>query len=286
MCDLDTKREDVQDYLVDVLLYWRKKGVDGFRFDVASLLPLSFFKKAREGLGKEVFFLSESIDPDFARYAKTLGLENVDDKDLYPTFDATYNYNSFRDLERYLRGEAPISVFKNDLMEQERSLPSRLKIFALENHDTHRIASYFSKGDTRLRNLIVFSFVFRGMPFLYAGEEDLVAEDVPLFEKVPVDEKKGDMHAFSLFKSLIALKKEPLFAYMESILFSKRDEEGLSFAFSSLGQDYYFHCPLRHGVASSYKGLAVSMLDGRKIDLSAITMDCYLVRLEKENRPR
>ena len=284
VCDLETGREDVQDYLVDVLAYWRGLGIDGFRFDVASLIPLSLFERARKRLGNDIFFLSESIDPDFARYVATLGLHNTDDKNLYPTFDATYNYNWFRDLERYLRGETPLSGVKKDLMEQIASLPGRIKISALENHDTHRIASYFDKGDQRLWNLIAFSFVFPGMPFVYAGEEYLVSKDVPLFEKHPIDKNTGDMHAFSLFKKLIALKKNPLFSAMESIRFIESDPDGFSFAFSSLGKHYYFHCPMPGMLPSCFRGEAVDLISGERVALNEPSDRCYLVCLEKENR--
>ena len=45
--DLDTSRDDTKEYLLSVLKYWRGLGVDGFRFDVASMIPLDFFQKAR-----------------------------------------------------------------------------------------------------------------------------------------------------------------------------------------------------------------------------------------------
>ena len=286
VCDLETSREDVQNYLVDVLAYWREMGVDGFRFDVASLIPLPLFEKARKRLGDGVFFLSESIDPDFARYAATIGLHNTDDKDLYPTFNATYNYNWFRDLERYLRGKAPLSIVKQDLMEQEIELSGSIKISALENHDTHRIASYFDKNDKRLWNLIAFSFVFRGMPFIYAGEEYLISKDVPLFEKEAINENNGDVHAFSFFKNLISLKKNPLFGAMANIRFSDSDPNGLSFTFESMGCDYYFHCPMQEPVSSGFAGEAVDLISGARIRLDEVTDDHYLVCTAKENRPR
>ena len=65
--DLDTYKKETQDYLLDVLKYWVSLGVDGFRFDVASMIPLSFFKRAREEL-KDTIFIGESIDFNFHDY--------------------------------------------------------------------------------------------------------------------------------------------------------------------------------------------------------------------------
>ena len=72
--DLDTSREDTQDYLISVLEYWKNIGFDGYRFDVASMIDLNVFKKARNKLGNEIIFLAESIDDDFAKYVETCGI--------------------------------------------------------------------------------------------------------------------------------------------------------------------------------------------------------------------
>jgi len=59
--DLDTSKEETQNYLIKVLKYWILNGVDGFRFDVASVIPIKFFIKARKELGNDIIFIGESV---------------------------------------------------------------------------------------------------------------------------------------------------------------------------------------------------------------------------------
>ena len=66
--DLDTLRDDTQEYLLSVLKYWLNQKVDGFRFDVASTIPLSLFTKARERFGNDFILYGECVGEDFAKY--------------------------------------------------------------------------------------------------------------------------------------------------------------------------------------------------------------------------
>ena len=45
--DFDFSKPEVHKYLLDVLVFYAKLGVDGFRCDVASLVPLEFWREAR-----------------------------------------------------------------------------------------------------------------------------------------------------------------------------------------------------------------------------------------------
>ena len=149
--DLDTNREDTQTYLLDVLRYWVSLGVDGFRFDVASMISLDFFKKARKELGKDVIFFAESIDYDFVNYLKSMGYSSTPDIDMYPTFDLLYNYSWFRPFERYLKNEISYEELKSVVNEDYEYIGDKgLRIICFENHDTERIASYINEDKVNL----------------------------------------------------------------------------------------------------------------------------------------
>ncbi len=204
--DLETSRPDTQEYLLSVLRYWVSLGVDGFRFDVASMIAFSFFKKARKALGPEIIFFAESIDFDFARYLKTTEHPSTPDEEMYPTFDYLYNYNYFRVFEKQVR-EGGHAFELAELMNDDLNVtPMRTRVHCLENHDVPRFARFVKDPKKRLAWMNITSTLY-GHMFLYAGQELGSDTDVPLFEKQPVDWNKKDEETFQLYKKKIAEAK-------------------------------------------------------------------------------
>lgn len=202
--DLDTSREDTQNYFLEVLKYWVSLGVDGFRFDVASMIPLSFFKKARKELGKKVIFIGESIDFEFANYLKEQGENTTPDEEMFPTFDSLYNYSWFDHFERFLKGTEDLSSLVTALNKDEEVIAGKgLRINCIENHDRDRIAS---TANTQIYELISFYSYIRGQLFIYAGQEYGIEHKPNLFEKDPIEWKKNDYY-LELYKRAIKEKK-------------------------------------------------------------------------------
>ena len=203
--DLDTNREDTQNYLVDVLKYWVSLGIDGFRFDVASMISLDFFKKARKELGKDIIFFAESIDYDFVDYLKSMGYSSTPDIDMFPTFDLLYNYSWFRPFERYLKNEMSYEDLKTIIDEDYKYIGDKgLRIICFENHDTERIASYVNEDE--LKDIVLDLVKLKGPLFLYAGQEYGVNHRPNLFEKDPVDWKPNSK-VLEIYKEAIKIKK-------------------------------------------------------------------------------
>ena len=189
--DLDTHREDTQKYLVDVLKYWVSLGVDGFRFDVASMIDFNFFKKARQELGEDIIFFAESIDYDFVNYLKSMGYYSTPDIEMFPTFDLLYNYSWFRPFEGYLKNEMSLEELDQIIKEDYEYIGNKgLRIICFENHDTERIASYID--DNRLEEIVNHFTKLKGPLFLYMGQEYGVKHRPNLFEKDPVDWAPND----------------------------------------------------------------------------------------------
>jgi len=203
--DLDTNREDTQNYLVDVLKYWVSLGVDGFRFDVASMISLDFFKRARKELGKDIIFFAESIDYDFVDYLKSMGYSSTPDIDMFPTFDLLYNYSWFRPLERYLKNEMSYEDLKAIIDEDYKYIGDKgLRVVCFENHDTERIASYVD--ESKLKDIVLDLVKLKGPLFLYMGQEYGVSHRPNLFEKDPVIWKPNDK-VLDIYKEAINIKK-------------------------------------------------------------------------------
>ena len=195
--DLDTTREDTQEYLVSVLAFWCQKGVDGFRFDVASMIPLSFFLKAREALGKDVFFFGECVDSQFGKHLLANGQTYVNDLDIMQAFDCLYNYNWYHDMVHYLQGEAPLSKMIKNIKEDN---PKITRVNCLENHDNDRI-SFRLKNKQDLKEWVRFVYALNGHAFIYMGQEYGISHKPELFEKDPVFWEK-DEELFQFYKSM------------------------------------------------------------------------------------
>ena len=217
--DLDHSRSDVQEYLVNVLKYWVDIGVDGFRFDVASMIPLSFFKKARKELGDDIIFIAESIDVGFHIYLKSVGIFATNDEDMFPTFDSLYNYSWYRELECYFRGKVSLSTLVDALRKDEEllyNLGTRLN--CLENHDNERIAS-FLHGD-KLKSIISFLGFIKGNMFIYMGQEYGTKHKPELFEKDPVVWKENK-EIYNAYIEAIKEKKSLSFKSEDKMVFTQ-----------------------------------------------------------------
>ncbi|MDR0474870.1 MAG: hypothetical protein LBH43_14495 [Treponema sp.] len=83
--DLDYNQTALWDYQIETLKFWAKT-VDGFRCDVASFIPLNFWLQARKeaaSVNPNCLWLSESVDPFFLSYARSLGLTCLSDSEIF-----------------------------------------------------------------------------------------------------------------------------------------------------------------------------------------------------------
>lgn len=199
--DLDTPREDVQDYLVSVLKYWLDVGVDGFRFDVASTIPLSLFEKARKILGNKPIFFGECVSEGFAKYLQSVNAIYAPDKDLMGTFDYLYNYNWMDKMIDYFNNQGELKAIVDAINNDDKNI---IRVNGLENHDKDRTA-HLCQNEEQLKEWIKFSFALKGHVFIYMGEEYGIKHKPDLFEKDPVIWPKEN-EIYHLFKALIKEK--------------------------------------------------------------------------------
>lgn len=210
--DLDYGHPELWDYQIETLKYWAQY-VDGFRCDVAPLVPLDFWKRARrevEEIRPGCIWLAESVDPEFVEWCNSNGIPCLSDSELYETFDICYDYDVYPGFIRCIQGEDPLDAYIRLLNRQEVMYPSpRLKLRFTENHDRERTAALIPDRAAR-ENWIAWMFFQRGIPLLYCGEE-WAADHLPgLFDYDPV-RREGEPQHKPLLQRLIALKKQPLF---------------------------------------------------------------------------
>lgn len=210
--DLDYSHLELWNYQIETLKHWAH-FVDGFRCDVAPLVPLDFWKRARsevEQVRPGCIWLAESVDSEFVDWCNENGIPCLSDSELYEAFDICYDYDVYPAFTRCVQGEYPLKTYLELLNRQEEMYPSPcLKLRFTENHDRERTASLIPDRTAR-ENWIAWMFFQRGIPLLYCGEE-WAADHLPgLFDDDPVC-REGEPQHKPLLQRLIALKKLPLF---------------------------------------------------------------------------
>jgi alpha-amylase len=189
--DFDFSNAELSAYLIDTLKFWVKTyDIDGFRCDVAGLVPVAFWNRARSELSglKNLIWLSESKDPY-----------------LYQAFDMTYDYDSYDILKAYFNGNNSLSNYAANFEYQKQIFDDHIKLRFLENHDQERIAKYVPQD--KLRAWTTLLMVQKGATLLYNGQEFAIKERPDIFNEFHFDFSKGDTYFQDFMKETIKLKK-------------------------------------------------------------------------------
>lgn len=207
--DLDYSNKELWSYQIETLKFWAKY-VDGFRCDVAPLVPIEFWKKAKEEVNKvnpNLLWLAETVHPSFVRWLRERGFIAHSDVEMHQVFDITYDYDGRERLKSYLKGESSLSSYIDYLYMQDTLYPENyVKLRFLENHDLPRAAKIFS-NEFRLKNWTAFMFMLKGAMLIYAGQEYKLTKQPNLFEKDPIPWEEGDKRFLEFIKKLVKIKK-------------------------------------------------------------------------------
>ena len=183
--DLDYSNKELWQYQIDSLVMWAKI-VDGFRCDVASFVPVEFWKQAREAVAKvnpDCIWLAESVHSSFNVFSRKSGIYTASDYELFDAFDMEYDYDIREVFDKYLKGETTLSNYMDMFNYQEAIYPQNYdKMRFLENHDQPRICHYV-KNKSDLENYTAFLYFLKGSTLIYAGQEFGCDETPSLFDK-------------------------------------------------------------------------------------------------------
>jgi hypothetical protein len=208
--DLKHPNPALSAYLIDTLKMWSGLGVDGFRCDVASLLPLEFWLQARREVAAVrpgALWLAESVHARWVGQRRAEGLPMLSDGELYQAFDLTYDYDIWPVWQAAASGRAPVNSFLEALRIQDCSYPANfVKLRCVENHDQLRIMALAPSPD-QARAWTAFSAFNKGAWLVYAGLESGAERTPSLFEAEPV--AWGDYRLQEFVARLASLKKHP-----------------------------------------------------------------------------
>ena len=218
---LNYENPELRRYMIEMLKHWINPAtfdLDGFRCDVASMVPTSFWEEARLELMKvkpDIMLLAEASKPEL----------------LLKAFDADYSWPLHGTLNNVLLNGAPASEFKRSWDESRQQFPrGSLHLRISDNHDEARAVARFSiKGALAASALM---FCLDGVPLLYSGMESGDATesgDPALFEKLPIFwRSKGRPELRAIYHDLIQLRKQyPPFRSDRVIWLRNSDEANL-----------------------------------------------------------
>jgi glycosidase len=178
--DFDYDKPGLRKYMIDAMKYWVKEtGIDGFRCDVASFVPVDFWEQARLELNKikPVFMLAEAADRDLQKRA----------------FDMTYSWALWDALHAITVNHASVDGLTGGYIAEHVSIWPRnaYRMNFVDNHDKNAWEGTqylnFGKG---LYAAIVLDCTMDGMPMLYSGDEAGLNRSLSFFEKDPIEWKQ------------------------------------------------------------------------------------------------
>ena len=214
--DLEYKNnKELINYIVNVLKYYINLGVDGFRFDVASMININLYKAIQKNILKNnpnIIMLGEAIDAGFTNYLRSRRIEAVDDATLFNTgFDLLYEYNTRKELKDYLEQDNILSLERYKILksyEAGYNPMNALRIRGIENHDQKRLCE-FTTSTLKRYNLAAMASFMNGPMFIYNGLETKADHHLSLFTKDLLD-LSIDQEWFDFIKKLINIKKDPI----------------------------------------------------------------------------
>ncbi len=197
--DLNYSNADLRHYMIEMLKYWvRDIGLDGFRCDVAEMVPTDFWNEARAALDsiRPVMMLAEGQYPE--HHVKA--------------FDLTYSWNLYGDLAPILSGEKSVAEFDTVLSREAAAYPKgSIRMRFSSNHDENAWdkpdVEKFGADGAKLAAVLVNTFP--GAPLLYNGQEVGNNIKLGLFEKFEIDWTKGKEYSDFYTKLYSIRKKNP-----------------------------------------------------------------------------
>ena len=151
------------DKMTDILLFWAAKGVDGFRCDMAEMVPAAFWHWATDKVKyryPECVFIGEVYNPGEYRNYLAAG------------FDYLYDKVGMYDTVRSVICNQQSAHAITGAWQQTDDIKQHMLYF-LENHDEQRVASDFFAGDGRkgIPGLVVSALLQQNPLMIYFGQE-------------------------------------------------------------------------------------------------------------------
>ena len=191
---LNYEEPEVWKKMTAVLKSWIKEyDIDGFRCDMAHLVPLDFWQYAKKKVSKykdDLFWLGECQEPEY-----------------HAVFDATYTWKWMHASEEFYHRKMNLQSLLTVLYKSVTEFPcTSMRVYFTSNHDENSWngTEYEKYGDAA-RLMAVFSCTWDGIPLLYSGQELPNKKRLKFFEKDEI-EWNDHIELHNFYKILLTLK--------------------------------------------------------------------------------
>lgn len=193
VADLNYDTKELWVEMIDALKFWVEEcDIDGYRCDVAGMVPIEFWIEARSELKKikSVFMLAEWDTPE-----------------VHLAFDMTYDWNLHKILNGIAKNEKTVVDLTEHLKKNERDFPiNAFRMQFTSNHDENSWnGTEFERLGDGVETFAVLTCVIPDMPLVYTGQEAGNTKRLSFFDKDTVEWKEYEL--FDIYSKLFQLKK-------------------------------------------------------------------------------
>lgn len=188
---LDYGNPAVRREMIATMRFWLEEfGIDGFRVDVAGYIPYQFWREAtpalRGAVPRPILLLAEWGDLEMHRVG----------------FDLTYGWDAYKRLKAVWAGEPASSFVQGELADMRAMPAGGMRMRFTTNHDEtawDQPPLILFGGSAGARAAFVAIALLPGRPLLYNGQEVESPQQLPLFERDPIDWDQADAEQARLF---------------------------------------------------------------------------------------
>ncbi len=179
--------------MIEAMQFWVQEcEIDGFRCDMAHLVPLDFWRQARQHLDaiKPLFWLAETEHPNYQH-----------------VFDCSYAWHWMHATENFVKNHGSVEDLKHVLSEyQRKKLAQTNHLFFTSNHDENSWnGTEYEKYGAAAQVFAVFACTWNGIPMIYSGQELPNRKRLKFFDKDLI-EWTGKYELQDFYKTLLHLR--------------------------------------------------------------------------------
>ena len=194
---LNYANPEVRSAMDDGLRFWMDKGVDGFRCDMAGMVPTDYWEWQIPAIRKDYpgcFWLAEAEDASLS--------------DPRTTFDATYSWELHHILNDVAQGTKTAADIRSYIEKDKIGTPpTAFRMMFTSNHDENSWAgTEFERMGEAWEVMTTLCFTLpKGLPLIYTGQEVGFDHRFQFFEKDPINSWEPNEYT-EFYKTLVQLR--------------------------------------------------------------------------------